>query len=66
LDEAFVGDATRQETNIPKRFRMMAAAVVRLWADTFQGAHVFGLFAGIGEALVLYAAMLDHQLDSTM
>jgi hypothetical protein len=66
LDEAFVGDETRQETDLPRRCRMMAAAVVRLWADTFRGAHVFGLFAGIGQALVLYADLLDRQLDSTL
>jgi hypothetical protein len=66
LDEAFVGDETRQETDLPRRCRMMAAAVVRLWADTFRGAHVFGLFSGIGQALVLYADLLDRQLDSTL
>jgi hypothetical protein len=62
LDEAFVGDAVRRELDPSRRCRKMAAAVVRLWADTFQSTHVFGLFAAIGQGLFLYADILDRQL----
>lgn len=62
LDEAFVGDAVRQELDPSRRCRKMAAAVVRLWSDTFQSTHVFGLFAAIGQGLLLYAEKLNRQL----
>ncbi|KAK5744129.1 hypothetical protein LTR17_002159 [Elasticomyces elasticus] len=62
LDEAFVGHHIRQEPDPARKCKKMAAATARLWADTFQGAHIFGLFAVIAEGLRQYADALDQGL----
>jgi hypothetical protein len=42
--------------------RRMAATVVRLWAETFRGAHIFQIVRIIGDSLSTLADMLEAQL----
>jgi len=43
--------------------RRMAASVVRLWAETFRGIHVFEIVRVIGEALSIAADILEENLS---
>jgi hypothetical protein len=43
--------------------RRMAATVVRLWAETFQGVHIFELVRVIGETLSIVAELLEKRLE---
>lgn len=45
----------------PPRLRQLAAAVIRLWAETFKGTHVFELVRVLGHALESYADLLEKQ-----
>lgn len=42
--------------------RRMAASVVRLWADTFGGSHVFYIVDAIGTTLFVVADLLEARL----
>jgi hypothetical protein len=42
-----------------KRIKELSIAVVRLWAETFKGAHIFDFVRVIGESLEIYADMLE-------
>lgn len=44
--------------------RRMAATVVRLWAETFQGVHIFEIVRVIGETLSIVAETLEKNLES--
>lgn len=44
--------------------RRMAATVVRLWAETFQGVHIFEIVRVIGETLSIVAEILEKRLES--
>lgn len=41
------------------KLRQLASAVVRLWAETFKGTHIFGLVLDMGSSLDGYAALLN-------
>ncbi|OQE11184.1 hypothetical protein PENFLA_c079G05009 [Penicillium flavigenum] len=43
--------------------RRMAATVVRLWAETFQGVHIFEIVRVIGETLSIVAELLEKRLE---
>jgi hypothetical protein len=43
--------------------RRMAASVVRLWADTFSGSHVFYIVDAIGTTLFVMADILEARLN---
>ncbi|KGO40564.1 Transcription factor, fungi [Penicillium expansum] len=43
--------------------RRMAATVVRLWAETFQGVHIFEIVRVIGETLSIVAEILERRLE---
>jgi hypothetical protein len=47
-----------------RTIRRMAATVVRLWADTFSGSHVFRIMDTVGEALTLAASLLEQALHT--
>jgi hypothetical protein len=38
--------------------KQVGAAVVRLWAETFKGTHIFEIVKVIGQSLEMYAEML--------
>ena len=63
LSETDLDPQIQRVNDEAKQIRCMAAAVVRLWAETFKGAHVFEIMGPIGAGLELYADMLDRQLD---
>lgn len=44
--------------------RRMAATVVRLWAETFRGVHIFEIVRVIGETLCIVAETLEKRLES--
>ena len=41
----------------------MAATVVRLWAETFKGVHIFEIVRVIGETLSIVAELLEKRLE---
>lgn len=44
-----------------KNIKRLGAAVVRLWAETFKGTHVFAIVRVVGSALEVYAEMLERE-----
>lgn len=63
LSETDLGSLIQQEDDEVKKIKRMAAAVVRLWAETFKGSHVYELMDAFGAALEIYADMLDEKVD---
>ncbi len=47
------------------RLRQLAIAVVRLWAETFKGTHIFDLVRVIALSLEVYADLLEKPGDRT-
>jgi len=41
------------------KLRQLASAVVRLWAETFKGTHIFDLVKVMGASLDGYADLVD-------
>ena len=41
------------------RIKQVGAAVVRLWAETFKGTHIFEIVKVIGKSLEIYADLLE-------
>jgi hypothetical protein len=46
------------------KIKQLGAAVVRLWAETFKGTHVFAIVRVIGSSLDIYADLLEKAYDS--
>ncbi|ROT36646.1 hypothetical protein SODALDRAFT_282057 [Sodiomyces alkalinus F11] len=55
--EAIAGDSTR--------LRQLAAAVIRLWAETFKGSHIFDMVRVMGSSLDGYANLIEKPRDRT-
>jgi len=51
--------------NDSSRLRRLAAAVVRLWAETFKGSHSFDIVKAIGAGLEGYADLIEKPRDRT-
>ncbi|EFX03701.1 c2h2 transcription factor [Grosmannia clavigera kw1407] len=47
------------------KLRQLAAAVIRLWAETFKGAHIFEVVSMMGLGLESYADMIEKQREHT-
>ncbi|KAI0142898.1 hypothetical protein GGR57DRAFT_374241 [Xylariaceae sp. FL1272] len=47
------------------KLRQLAAAVIRLWAETFKGSHIFDIVKVIGTGLEGYADLLEKPRDRT-
>ena len=45
------------------RIKQLSAAVVRLWAETFKGTHIFEIVKVIGQSLEIYADLLETAND---
>lgn len=45
--------------------RHLAAAVVRLWAETFKGSHIFEVVRVMGSSLDGYGDLVERPLDRT-
>lgn len=62
LSETSLRGSFRSNDMDSKTIKRMGAAVVRLWGETFRGAHVFEIMGAIGEALGIYANCLDSEI----
>lgn len=51
--------------NDSTKLRQLAAAVTRLWAETFKGNHMFDIVKVIGNGLEGYADLLEKPRDRT-
>lgn len=49
----------------PTKLRQLAAAVIRLWAETFKGTHIFEIIRIMGAGLEGYADMVEKPRDRT-
>lgn len=47
------------------RLRQLAAAVIRVWAETFKGSHIFEIVKVIGNGLEGYADLIEKPRDRT-
>ncbi|KAI0601016.1 hypothetical protein F4775DRAFT_542419 [Biscogniauxia sp. FL1348] len=47
------------------KLRQLAAAVIRLWAETFKGSHIFDIVKVIGVGLEGYADLIEKPRDRT-
>jgi hypothetical protein len=45
--------------------RQLAAAVIRVWAETFKGSHIFEIVKIIGNGLEGYADLIEKPRDRT-
>lgn len=50
-------------TTGPMKLRQLASAVVRLWAETFKGTHIFDMIKTMGASLDGYADLVDKPRD---
>jgi hypothetical protein len=48
------------------KIKQLSAAVVRLWAETFKGTHIFELVKVIGTSLEIYADLLEKANDTAV
>lgn len=64
IDPSLTGPGTasgqmERATSDGAKLRQLASAVVRLWAETFKGTHIFDLVKVMGASLDGYADMVD-------
>lgn len=62
------GSATGQmemATSDSAKLRQLASAVVRLWAETFKGTHIFDMVKVMGASLDGYADLVEKPRDRT-
>ncbi|KPM37404.1 hypothetical protein AK830_g9180 [Neonectria ditissima] len=52
-------------TSDSTKLRQLASAVVRLWAETFKGSHIFDMVKVMGSSLDGYADLLEKPGDRT-
>lgn len=57
--------ASMDMTNDSARLRQLAAAVIRVWAETFKGSHIFEIVKVIGNGLEGYADLIEKPRDRT-
>ncbi|SPJ85501.1 uncharacterized protein FTOL_11282 [Fusarium torulosum] len=63
VNETDLGLQVQQEQDQAKKITLISAAVIRLWAYTFKGAHVFEIMAPIGAGLELCADTLQQDIN---
>lgn len=52
-------------TSDSAKLRQLAAAVVRLWAETFKGTHIFDMVKVMGMSLDGYADLIEKPVERT-
>jgi hypothetical protein len=52
-------------TSDSAKLRQLASAVVRLWAETFKGTHIFDMVKVMGSCLDGYADLVEKSGDGT-
>lgn len=67
LDETEFGLPEGAAEGIPDGpgLRQLAAAVVRLWAETFRGSHIFEVVRVMGNSLDWYGDLVEKPEDRT-
>ncbi|KAK2056208.1 hypothetical protein LY76DRAFT_518852 [Colletotrichum caudatum] len=71
IDPSLGGPAAGQpassevSANDSTRLRQLAAAVIRLWAETFKGSHIFDMVRVMGSSLDGYADLVEKPRDRT-
>jgi hypothetical protein len=71
VDPSLSGPNTGQQPgmdismNDSTRLRQLAAAVIRLWAETFKGSHIFEMVRVMGSSLDGYADLVEKPRDRT-
>lgn len=71
IDPSLSGPASGQPSSFDTassdsaRLRQLAAAVIRLWAETFKGAHIFEIVRVMSSALDGYADLVEKPRDRT-
>lgn len=55
------GASGKELDDTRKAIKRLGAAVVRLWAETFKGTHVFSIVRVIGSALEVYAELMERE-----
>lgn len=71
IDPSLGGPTTGQpannevSANDSTRLRQLAAAVIRLWAETFKGSHIFDMVRVMGSSLDGYADLVEKPRDRT-
>ncbi|XP_044719168.1 fungal specific transcription factor domain-containing protein [Hirsutella rhossiliensis] len=63
LDETEFAVPMDMATSDGAKLRQLASAVVRLWAETFKGTHIFDLIKVMGASLDGYADLVDRPPD---
>ncbi|KAJ4861693.1 fungal specific transcription factor domain-containing protein [Trichoderma breve] len=63
LDETEFAVPMETATTDPMKLRQLASAVVRLWAETFKGTHIFDMIKTMGASLDGYADLVDKPRD---
>ncbi|KAM4062919.1 fungal specific transcription factor [Hirsutella rhossiliensis] len=68
VDPSLLGPSTGSgqmdmATSDGAKLRQLASAVVRLWAETFKGTHIFDLIKVMGASLDGYADLVDRPPD---
>lgn len=59
------GNQMEMATSDSTKLRQLASAVVRLWAETFKGAHIFDMVKVMGSSLDGYADLVEKPRDRT-
>lgn len=62
-DTSYGGGNSDFGNNDSIKLRQMASAVVRLWAETFKGTHIFDMFKVMGASLDGYADLMMKPID---
>lgn len=52
-------------TSDSAKLRQLASAVVRLWAETFKGTHIFEMVKLMGSSLDGYADLIENPRERT-
>ncbi|KAK8100709.1 hypothetical protein PG999_011083 [Apiospora kogelbergensis] len=71
IDPSLSGSASGHSSHVDytandnTKLRQLAAAVTRLWAETFKGNHMFDIVKVIGNGLEGYADLLEKPRDRT-
>ena len=60
---SFGQDDSEEAVDESVRIKQLDAAVVRLWAETFKGTHIFEIVQVIGHSLEIYADILETAND---
>lgn len=63
FDPSMIGVSPEMAGNDALKLRQLAGAVVRLWAETFKGTHIFDMVKIMGGSLDMYADLSMKQMD---